>query len=824
MKLFNLHSLRHLLVLTAMLATVVANAYTISGYVTDDEGIPEGYATFRIFSENNMTKPAAMGITQDDGLFSMTLPATGKYILNISSVGKKSLTLPFEITAETVDTNLGTLTMLTNDAELGEVEIIATRPLVSKEIDRIGYDVQADNDSKTSTVQDILRKVPMVTVENDGTIKVKGGSNFKIYKDGHPSNSFTSNAKDIFAAIPASMIEKIEVITDPGAREDAEGVGAILNIVTVKQSSINGIMGNLRAGMMTHNSTPVGGLWLTGNIGKVVMSANAGYFHQSDGMSRYQSDMDATYLQSGNRQTNRSTAHGNGDFIFYGIDGSYELDSLNLFTLEFGGHYSDYESFSNSTSNFYDPTGFNYSTFDAITHTPKSRGLAFNGNFNYQHSTKRAGETVTLSYQISNSASDNESATVYDYTGQTLSPMKSADAYSHSRFLENTLQVDWTRPFNIHNTISVGGKFISRSNSSRDSTLYVGLPDAYTDFSHLTTIGAAYADYRYTLNRLSARAGLRYEYSRLSAKYRDGSNDPFGSSLNDWVPNASIMYSLNDRSSIKASYTTRINRPGIDYLNPAVVLTPTSQQSGNPNLSSVHYNSISLNYSLFSRNFNLDFNASYDFTNHAIVDVETIDALTDFKTETYSNAGRERNVNFSIFAQWSVTSTTSLMTNTQVSWKHIKHPQSGLSNQRWAANVYFRFSQQLPLKLRFDGVLFYGTGDLDNVYSYTSMGARGIFHGLSLQRSFLKNDALTVKLDARNPFNSKFVNTSHQNRGDINSHTTSQMPNMRIFGISLSYKFGQVKASVKKTNTSITNDDLQGGSSTPSQSVGGMSM
>ena len=125
--------------------------------------------------------------------------------------------------------------------ELDGIEVKAQRQLIKQEIDRIGYDVQADEESKTQTVMDMLRKVPMVTVDGQDNILVKGNSSYKIYKNGHYDPSLSKNAKETFKSMPASMVKRIEVITDPGAREDAEGVDAILNIVMVDGSKMQGI-------------------------------------------------------------------------------------------------------------------------------------------------------------------------------------------------------------------------------------------------------------------------------------------------------------------------------------------------------------------------------------------------------------------------------------------------------------------------------------------------------------------------------------------------------------------------------------------------------
>lgn len=819
---------------------MLSAAYTVGGTVVDANNEPEAFATVRIYSQSDTLKPVTMGVTDEQGAFVQQISKPGNYKLQISSVGKQTLSLPFALTVNDKNMNVGTLRMLDNSEMLGEVEVVATKPLVKKEIDRIGYDVQADEDSKTSNVQDILRKVPMVTVDADGSIKVKGGSNFKIYKDGRPSNSFTSNAKDIFAAIPASMIEKIEVITDPGAKEDAEGVGAILNIVTVKNSSMNGVMGNVRAGMMTNNPVPAGGIWLTGNVGKLVMSVNGGYFHQSEKMSESLTEAEYKYADTGNMLSSLTESKGKGDFVFYGIDGSYELDSLNLFTLEFGGHWYDFKNTSKGTDSMFDPMGNSIYGFNSFAHTPKNRSLEFNGNFNYQHSTRRKGETLTFSYQISNSNTDNVSNLEYlDITGAYSPNYKASNNVSDLHFIENTFQLDWTRPINPFNTFAVGGKFISRSNGAVTDIDYTPRFDSdaarndATNFSHVTNIGAAYADYRFTKKRFSARAGLRYEYSYLSAKDRNDRNDRndqttnYHSSLSDWVPNASVMYTLTQSSSLKLAYSSRINRPGINFLNPTKTDTPTSESVGNPRLASVHYNEFTLNYSLFTSKFNFDVSASYDFTNGAISQVASITDPNrpDFISYTYDNIGRTRNFYFSVFAQWSVTPTTNLMTNASVQYAHIEYPGlQRVSNQRWGGSIFFRASQMLPWKLRLEGMCFFQPGNLDDVYSYTKNNAHGLFHGFSLQRSFLKNDALTVKLATRNPFNSKFEYRNFTNRGPYNGHSFTTMPNMRIFGVELSYRFGSVKASVKKTASTISNDDLQGGTSAPSQSQGGMSM
>ena len=116
--------------------------------------------------------------------------------------------------------------------DLPEINIVAVKPLIKAEADKTTYSIAEDPDSRTYTLLEMLRKVPLVTVDGEDNVKVNGQSSFKIYMNGCPSNMFSNNPKEVLRSIPASMIKKVEVITDPGARYDAEGVSGILNIVT----------------------------------------------------------------------------------------------------------------------------------------------------------------------------------------------------------------------------------------------------------------------------------------------------------------------------------------------------------------------------------------------------------------------------------------------------------------------------------------------------------------------------------------------------------------------------------------------------------------
>ena len=227
---------------------------------------------------------------------------------------------------------------ITWNQELEGVTVKAQRQLIKQDIDRIGYDVQADEESKTQTVLDMLRKVPMVTVDGEDNIKVKGNSSFKIYKNGHLDPSLTQNAKEILKSMPASMVKRIEVITDPGAREDAEGVNAILNIVMIDGRSFNGVTGGVNLSYSTTKAPSISGN-MTTQFGKAIVSIDAGYNKMTEESSQSIRDMERTYLESGRTQKSHSEGSNPGDIFYTDLSASYDIDTLNLISASFGGYF-----------------------------------------------------------------------------------------------------------------------------------------------------------------------------------------------------------------------------------------------------------------------------------------------------------------------------------------------------------------------------------------------------------------------------------------------------------------------------------------------------
>ncbi len=798
-----------------MLASVVAYAldYHVTGVVTDSISQPELYATVRVYSTTDSVKPVSLGTTDDSGAFNLKLDRSGDYRLSVSSVGKSPLDRNFTVSDSSPVADLGTMVIHDNSTILAEVSVTAQRPLVTKEIDRIGYDVQADEDAKTSNIQEILSKVPLVTVESDGTIKVRGESDFKIYKNGRPNNTYTKNAKELFKSIPASSIKRIEVITEPGAREDAEGIGAILNIVTLDNVSFKGVTGSVSLHAQSNNDfIPAPNVNLTTQIDKVTLSVYGGFYYSGHRSNRSNSESESTYHDSGNRLISKSKtiADLSSDKSgYFGAEGSWEIDTLNLISLDMNGWMSQSDWAQEGNTVMLAPDGSTIYSFRNTSLSPVIRYLNFDGSLNYQHSTRHKGETLTLSYRLSTTDQHEESETQYYDMVNPLFAYTGITSDSRMDFTEHTGQFDWTRPINDQHKFDLGVKFIHRNNHSKEDRQYIGVNDDKTNFTHRTTIAAAYFDYRLKISKWSLRAGARYEFSHLSAKFRTGEYEDFGSNLNDVVPNAAISYKINDSHSLKASYSSRISRPYIDYLNPAVTETPTSTSSGNPNLNSSLYNSLSLNYSLIASKITVDLSANYNFNNNGIARQQHV--IDDHVYSTYENCAHQRTLGFFGYIQWSITPKTSFMFNGGLNYKYIEDPSAGLSLSRWGGHLYSRITQTLPWKLKLEGYIQFYSMTPYSVYSYSKTTSSNLYHGFTLRRNFLKDDRLTVRATITNPFSSDIYRfNSLTINGGYTGSSDSYHYGRKCLSLSVSYRFGSLNAYVKKTNAAINNDDLDG--------------
>ena len=492
------------------------------------------------------------------------------------------------------------------------------------------------------------------------------------------------------------------------------------------------------------------------------------------------------------------------------LNASLEIDSLNLITASFGGYRYGLNIYGDSHIEYHDATGPLLKSYDNPFNLPHYGFMSWNGRADWEHRTSRKDEVLTASYMFSTTGQVEEQ---YDTLINLVNPPFDYTAYSKwgkERFVEHTWQLDYQLPLWSHHLLEVGGKYILRLNKSHNRMNYIGVASLDTDtrFRHNMHVGAAYASWRYKAGEFTLRGGLRYEYSHFRASYPNGDGEPFGRDLHDVVPSASVHWQMTPSNSLRLSWATSLNRPGIQYLNPAVKRYTTTIEYGNPHLSSARNNMVSLNFQHTGNQLTFNVKPTVTITRNLIGTYRTVhDGIVHMTT---SNDCRFLMAGVGGFLQWMMTSKTTLVMNGEVAYNRYRNPSQDLTNSGWGGNLYAQLTQQLPWQLRATATcMWFGFGhDLSHVYGYSTIPDPTVMLGLS--RSFLKGNRLTVRLSANSILHKHQVSKGYITQGDYVNHGVGHF-NQRNVQISLSYAFGSSNTRVKQTNTTVENDDLVGG-------------
>ena len=523
-------------------------SFQVKGILLDSltqEGEP--YATIKIVKKEAPAKALKMLVTDMKGQFQEKVPGTGNFVMTITSVGRTPIVKDFSVKAGEKLVDFGTLYIVDASNELGQVEIVAQKPLVKADIDKIEYNVQDDPDAQSNSVLEMLRKVPLVTVDGEDNIQVNGSSSFKVYVNGKPNNMMSNNPTEVLKSMPANSIKHIEVITNPGPKYDAEGVGGILNIVTVG-SGLEGYTATFSANVSNRGAG--GGAFGTIKSGKLTVSARYNY-NYNDQPRNYSSGSqhvtpEAVTENSSNLDYDGSNK-GHGSFQSGSMEASYEIDTLRLVTMSFGlwggGNKSNGSTDYIATfpENINAAPIYSYSAFNRS----KSSWYSIDGGIDYQRLFKVKDRMLTFSYKINTRPQTSDSYTEYEIDNgynpdwaDYLNRLKNQHNDGEQNTTEHTFQADYTTPIGKLHTLEAGAKYILRNNSSEDDRFdaddtgkYEYNKDQSSRYKHLNDIIAAYLGYGLKVKRLSGRLGLRYEHTIQDVKYLVGRGEDFTKEL-----------------------------------------------------------------------------------------------------------------------------------------------------------------------------------------------------------------------------------------------------------------------------------------------------
>ena len=791
-----------------MISAVMTAQTTVKGVLTDENlGEAEPFATVRVFKHGKTDKPVAMFLTKEDGSFSQQVKGKGRYDIVFSSVGKEALKQTITLSNQgTLD--LGTLLIKENATMLKGVEIVAQKPLVKMDVDKMSYNVAEDEDAKSNTVLDMLRKVPMVTVDGQDNITVNGSSSFKVYVDGMPNVMFNSNPSMVFKSMPATAVKSIEVVTNPGAKYDAEGAGGVLNIIMNKQNpqaaqSMNGYNGTVRAS--GDNKSISGGAFISGQQGKLSYSANVMTTYSKPGTT--DTEMEITQNNpNGTSQLMTSSNKVTIPFTMGNLTLGYQIDSVSALNVTASINSLNIKSNGNSTTTMGGGSygkGFSYGSSTDMRNSRTS----FSGSIDYQRFfNKEHTQSLALTYQLNYSPSTVKSDNIFNTTSSIID-LTNRYSENKEKTTDHTFQIDYTMPIATGQTLSFGTKLQLRDATSDAKYYKKGVydPTSSMDYEYKNSILAGYGEYAGNFGKIGAKAGLRYEQTWQNVEYHLGNGDDFKKNYGSLVPSASLQYTIGQGSNLGLTYNMRISRPGITYLNPYVDKTnPTTRTYGNTDLDVEKNHNLALVYNMFTPKLMLNLNLHHNFTDNAIEQYSFYDAQNLLNT-TYGNIVRRHQTGLNGYVNWLAAKNTRLFLNGALNYTDLRSNTLSQSNSGWSANAMIGLQQTLPADFKLSVYAMTSTKN------YTLQGWSGGFNLITanISKSLLK-DKLNLSLMGMMGLNKggNINIESHSQGKDFTSHTLTKVP-LYGFTFTVSYTFGNSKRQAQQHTSRIQNDYIE---------------
>lgn len=781
----------------------------ISGTVIDSvTKKPIDYATIALYTTDGKA-PINGVVTDEKGNFKFENIRAGNYKIVASFLGYPAKTItPVATTPAKPDKNLGVISLAPSQRALKEVTVVGQAALIENKIDKIVYNVEKDITASGGTATDVLGKVPMVSVDMNGNVSVRGDQNVRVLINGKSTGASAANLSDVLRSIPADQIKNIEVITSPSAKYDAEGSAGIINIIT-KQKNVSGFSGSINGGVGTRQNN--GNMNLNYNQGRFHASANVGSFlswpqtSTSDLEQHIQNDSINTTTST--KGTSRVSRHA----IFSSLSAGYDFNAYNSINSTF--RLMHFQFTTDGTSNTIATVPY------SLTSDGKNAFSNFDWNVDYTHKFNDKGHELDFSTQWSRGSGAN------DYTNMYSAAFQSLQNNINSTNNEYTFQLDYTLPISKIFKIEAGAKtIIRRINSVSDYYDFDGgQPVFNTDLSNTykynQNVYAGYTVLTFTLpQKWAILAGIRDENTDIHGDPVNESQDlqPFSQNYNTLIPSLTLQKQLEGNNTIKLVYSKRISRPSLQYLNPFTnVSSPQNQTVGNPNLNPEVSDTYELDYNAFFGSSSITIGGYYKHTNGLIEGIASpisvdVDGSIEGGTLTkYENIGNNNSIGGTFFG--SVTPFKILTITGNINLYTYKPDPSGefitdkTQNGTYLMyNGFLRGSLTLPDNYLAEAFGFGGSS------RRTIQGTNPAFaiYGIGVRKQFMQKK-MSVGINIVQPFaNDKHFDSSISSPGL--TQTSTNVTPFRSFGITFSYSFGKMSFSAPK-NKGINNDDLKQG-------------
>ncbi|MEK6782573.1 MAG: TonB-dependent receptor [Bacteroidota bacterium] len=792
----------------------------ISGHVKDSL-TSQGVEFANVIIIDPATKKPINGTVCDDkGKFVITNVSSGTFTVEISFIGFGTKRIENLIVADK-NIDLGSYILSPSVQILKELIVEGQRQLIEEKVDRTIYNAENDATTKGGDATDVLKRVPMLSVDLDGNVSMRGNQNIRVLINNKPSTIAASSVADALKQIPAEEIKSVEVITSPSAKYDAEGSAGIINIIT-KKNTLQGATLNVNAGAGLRGSN----LGLNGNYRKGKMGFSVGGFGRAGynihGAFENEQIARDTLGNLVSTSTQEADTRSTNLFGRYQLGWDYDINKYNSLTasarygVRNGSNYQD-----NLFSQTYDPSNtLTLSTLTDVKIIDNSGTVDL--SLDYMRTFEKPQKEFSISTLYSRNNRNNDFTNTNFGTDDIIDNRIKNENQSYNQ--EITLQADYQTPITTKQLVEFGGKNIMRKVSSDyKSFLGIGEDGEFTEsqnakasniFNYNQNVTAGYLSYTVSLPKsYSLKAGTRYEYTVIDANFENPTEtETTIPSYGVMVPSVNLSKRLKNGNTLKVAYNRRIQRPSIQFLNPNIQAgNRLNITIGNPNLDPEFTNNYELAYSTFIKGTSLNFST---FVRNTTGSIQSIRELVVFEGNeviqtTYDNIGQEDAYGGSVFSNVNIGSKFSLNGGADFYYavldNRLEDPLYKASNEGWVASGRLRGNYNLSKGWGFQ---FFGFLRGRQVQLQGTQGGFGIY-SLGLKKDFA-NKKGNVGFGLEN-----FINPVIRIKSNIESVTISQSSiNERqnlSFRVNLSYRFGKMgfDNAPRKRKKSVSNDDLK---------------
>jgi outer membrane receptor protein involved in Fe transport len=850
---------------TAPAATPRAATGRVSGTVTDAaNGKPVSYATVNVINPAT-NSPVNGGVAGDDGKFVLPVP-TGTYRVEISFIGYTTQVKNDVTVTAGGNLALGTVALAAAAQKLAEVVVTGKKPLIEERVDRTIYNADVDKTTAGGDATDVLKRVPLLSVDLDGNVSLRGSSNIRVLINNKPSTIAASSVADALKQIPADQIQTVEVITSPSAKYDAEGSGGIINIVT-KQNNLKGGSLSLNTGVgLRATNLGLNGNYSNGKFGVSLGGFGRASYNQPGSFENSQTSVALANgttgtTRAGDRTTTAQSAdtRRNDAFGRYTLGLTYDFDKRNslagslAYGIRNGDNYQD--NLITRSNSGADP--LRVSLLRDVATTNNSNTVDASLNYTHLFETKQR-ELSVLTLFSRNNQTNNFINSVFDPSGPTDRDARryvgqlgnNNDSYNE----EYTGQLDYQTPTVKDQLLELGVKDIVRRVNSDYSYFYdaaltpkAGSPNLNNSFRYRQNVAAGYATYTIGLPKgFTIKPGVRFEYTTISADFTNGQGTLTSTDIPDYgvlVPGINLSRRLENGNVVKFSYNRRIQRPSLQFLNPNVQASnPLNVSRGNAELGPEYTNNYEVGYSTtVKQKVNLNVTAFVRNTTDAIQTVRTQlpDELNPNNVQgalltSYLNSGVENAYGGSLFAGAN-TGKLSLNGSVDAYYAVLKNNDAiaafNSTNRGVVVNGRVFGSYDLGKSYSLQAFAFYRGQQVQLQGEQSGFG----IYSLSLQKSFAEKrgsigfgaenfftGSIRIRTNVATPYVDNYQYTDRSgpspvvvtvpiNGSVIRQNSTNVVQNLN-FKINFSYRIGKLTATDPgRRRKGVNNDDLKEG-------------